>query len=166
MALLEDFGNAEDNDLGVWVEFAKDKDTGDEVKLRIRAMSDDIERKIRSSHSKGGRDLVMNVDKREMKLDLERSRKISRDKANWCWLDAENFSVLPKDKEAVTTWSSLLGGDVVVDTNVPLKLDGKLSKNVKAHILDKFTAIADFIVKEADKLKGEISEEDKDLEGN
>lgn len=164
MALIAEFGNAESNDIGEWFDFATDKDTKQVVRLRVRAIPEETDRKIRLSHGKGAREITMKVDSREMVMDLERNRKVTRDRAAWAWLDCENFEIVVRDNEAAASWAEILGSPVAKDS--PFKLDGRLNARVKARILDNHSMVTDFVVKCADKLKGEQSKEAEDLEGN
>lgn len=153
MALRREFGDA-DKDPGIWHDYKVDPDLsarmGREVmvRARIRGIPQSVENKIKAAN----RAETMTVRQphrsnySETDLDMERQRKIMRDRAAFALVETENYEVFVGDEDASKTYSRLLGEIVPAESNIMLdKKWGKPSSEIRGHVLTEDGAFTTFI---------------------
>lgn len=151
MALHREFGDA-DKDPGVWHDWKEDPEQtarkGTKVMVRacIRGIPQSVENKIKGANR--AESMTIRQPHRsnysETDLDMERQRKIARDRAAFALVETESYEVFVGDDDAAKTYSRLLGE--IVPKAVNVTLDGKwghIKSETRGHVL---TEHADFTI--------------------
>jgi hypothetical protein len=142
MIVTREFGNP-DNDLGEWYTYMEDEKTGEKVEALVRMIPAPLENKIQAVH-KSDRLTIRSVprsDQTETDIDMERQRRIARDRAAFALLDTRGGYERGVGDEEASDKLSRLAGEIVPKGGV-LCMDGKWGKpELKGHVL---TEDADF----------------------
>lgn len=165
MALHREFGNA-DNDHGTWGDWKKDPETKRMVRTKVRGIPASVEEKMKREvnqekltlRNKSGSDYT------ETDIDLERSRRLIRNRAAFALLDTEGYEVFVGDPEAAAVYTEILGKHVEPEST--LKLDGLWNPRLRAHVLHEHSDFAVHVVKRVDGDEEEARANEEQLSGN
>lgn len=181
---LADFGNRE-NDPGTDHELGFDPETGKEILLRIRALTDDKALESRKRYTPPRK--KVRGEWKEEPPSNEDFLKIGWSNICWMWTDSVGLYVRLEDDEAVQLYSRELGDPpytlqsrkkgskkTFVDkesSNVLKKgdtvlLDGRLTDGLKRHLCERFGTIARFVNEVNNELQQELGEGEDRLQKN
>lgn len=157
MAFIHDHSDAKKN-LGRWYTIVFDEEINKPVEFRIKRLGREERKKIEKPF------LRMRKQRRGGQKTLEvppnKWEDFVIESAVYMWTDARNLLVKPLDEGALNFYKTQLGEDShEVDNDI--RLDGKLNREIKLHLIDEDYSIATFITDKGILLDEEISEIDQ-----
>lgn len=157
---LADYGDKQ-NDTGIWHTVGEDPESGEDIRLRIRSMTDDVADDHRKKFQERKKRDGQWVD---VPLTNEQRGELGWYNLGWMWTEVEGLAVGLKDDEAVSFYSKELGSAPYVlqvktgkgekakwsrkESKDPLKkgdrvyLDGRLTQAIKRHVMEHYGIIA------------------------
>jgi len=144
--------------LGRWYKIVFDEEINKPVELRIRRLGREERKKIekpflRARKQRRGGQKVLEVPS-------SRLEDFVIEAAIYMWTDAKNLFVKPLDDGALSFYKKHLGEDGL-EKGKDIRLDGKLDREVKLHLIDEDYSIATFITDKGILLDEEMADIDE-----
>lgn len=160
MALIHD--RDAKGDPGVVFTFPeRDKDTGKDVKFRVRRIPAAVERDIERRCNTRIQEYRLARGGAVASVDSDDAEAVVCEKAIYALMDSEGFKGLAEDASRAGVYSTLL--NTHVEPGVEFSFDGKLSDPVKRHLFEEFPPLATWVVNRAGSLGLTIDERETKL---
>lgn len=156
MAFVHDYSDATKN-LGRWFAITRDEERHVQVSLRIRRLGREERRRIEKPFlrsRKGRRGMAKSLEVPSALME-----EFGIECALWMWTDVRNGYVKVHDEKVAKFYADQLGQKVEVKSDV--RLDGKLSREIKLRLIDQDNAIATFITDKGILIDEDATEEDE-----
>ena len=156
MAFLHDYSDATKN-LGRWEPFVFDEERNEQVSLRIKRLGRERRKRIEKPFLKARR--ARRGGARTLEIPDNRMEEFGVECAMAIWTDVRNGYVKVHD-EAVAQFYSNEGIPAKVGDEI--RLDGKLTRDIKLRLIDQDNSIAVFITTKGILIDEEAVEDDKE----